>query len=298
MRIYYGFSKLKFVGGAVVALGVFDGMHFAHRHIIDQAVRAARRLGVASVVVTFWPHPQKKESLYSLEHRLRLIEELGVEACIVIRFSKYFSSMHAVSFARRILVEKIGASHVYVGKNFHFGKKAQGDWRLLKKLGSLFGFQVRIFDVIRRNKKAVSSTVIRRLIVSGRLQEAKKLLLRPVSILGTVTKGTALGRLLGFPTANLNPHHEILPPVGIYAVKVRLGPELLKGICYIGRRPTFEVSHDLSIEVHIFNFHRTIYGRDLEVLFMKRIRKDKKFTSKEALIQQIKRDIHAVQSIL
>jgi len=286
------------LGKAVVALGVFDGMHFAHRHVITQAVLHARRLSIPSVVVTFWPHPQKEASLYSLEHRLRLIEELGVERCVVIHFSKHFSSLGAVDFVRRIIVEKIGASCVYVGKNFRFGKNAAGNWKLLKELGTTFGFMVRIIDVIKRNKLPVSSTVIRRFILDGNLSAAQKLLMRPVSVLGTVVKGTTLGRLLGFPTANLNPHHEILPPAGIYAVRIRFGNELLKGVCYIGTRSTFKVSHNLSIEVHIFNFHRTIYGSNLEVLFIQRLRQDKKFSSRAALIQQIKRDIRAAKAIL
>jgi riboflavin kinase/FMN adenylyltransferase len=310
MEIITGISGIKKYRRAVVALGVFDGMHLGHRHILTQAVRKARRISGRSVVVTFYPHPQNQESLYSLEHRIKLIAELGIDVCIVLGFNRKFSRISAEDFVEHILFEKIRVAHVYVGKNFRFGRGAKGDFRLLQSLSRTYNFRLRAFDVIKRNRKAVSSTQVRRLIAGGRLALASSLLCRPVNVFGTVTKGMALGRKLGFPTANINPHHEVLPPAGVYAVTVVYNQKKFKGVCYIGSKATFARDSKIypqarrnpqetrSVEVHIFNFKQNIYGRNLEIQFVRRLRKDKKFNSPAALIGQIKKDILRAKRIL
>jgi len=297
MKIIYGLSKIKKYKKPVVALGVFDGVHLGHLRILEAAVDKARRIKGTSMVVTFWPHPQREKSLYSLEHRLRLIEDIGIKVCIVIKFNPQFSRIQAEDFIRNILIQKIGADYIYVGNNFRFGKGAKGDYRVLRELSRIYNFKVQVFKVIKINKRPISSTYIRRLITEGRLEPAARLLSRPVSVLGTVIKGTALGRKLGFPTANINPHHEVLPPSGVYAVKIILNHHNLKGICYIGIKPTFKSHVATGIEVFIFNFHKNIYAKFLEIQFIRKIRKEKKFASCRFLIEQIKKDISVVKKI-
>ena len=297
MRVIFGLGRSGRYRNPVVILGVFDGVHIAHKRILTEAVKQARAIKGTSVVVTFWPHPQREESLYSLEHRLKLIADLGIDVCIVIKFNRKFYRIPARGFIRNVLIKRIGAKYIYVGKNFRFGKGARGDYRLLERLSHIHNFKLKVFDVIKINHQPVSSTFIRSLIKKGEIKKAKKLLGRPVSILGTVTKGASLARRLGFPTANIDPHHEVLASSGVYAVEAIFNKRKFPGVCSIGSKPTFSVKGIQHIEVHIFNFKRNIYGRHLEIQFMRKIRNQKKFSSHLALAKQIKKDIILAKAI-
>jgi len=305
MKIVFGYNKINRVKGAVVALGIFDGMHLAHRYILNEAVKKAREFAGKSVVVTFYPHPRNELSLYSLEHRLRLMAELGVDICIIIKFTRAFSRITADEFVRDVLSKKIGAKFIFVGKDFRFGKDASGDCALLQELSGVYGYSLRVFDIINRRFGRVSSTYIRKLITLGKLQAAQRLLLRPVSVLGTVIKGISLARKLGFPTANIDPHHEILPPSGVYVVKVIFRGKVFDGVCNIGSKPTvlgikknIGVIRDKHVEVYIFDFNKNIYGEDLEIQFIRKLRKEKKFASIKLLAEQIRRDISLAKRII
>ncbi|MDD5281160.1 MAG: riboflavin biosynthesis protein RibF [Candidatus Omnitrophica bacterium] len=292
-------KKIRKFKDPVVALGVFDGLHRGHRNILQAAVKKAKEIKGTSIALTFFPHPQKEKSLYSLKHRLRLISELGVDVCIVINFSLSFAKMSAENFIAKILAKKIRSRFIYIGKNFHFGKGALGDCRLLSTRAKENNFNLKIFKVIKSNGRLVSSTAIRRLINGGKIKGAERLLGRRVSVLGSVIRGSRIARALGFPTANINPHHEVIPPPGIYAVQVIFAAKKYGGICYIGSRPTVCARKDhLQIEVHIFGFHKKIYGRFLEIQFVKLIRRDKKFVSMKDLTVQIKKDIISCRKIL
>lgn len=280
-----------------MALGVFDGVHRGHRNILEAAVRKARSVKGTSLVLTFWPHPQKEGSLYSLEHRLRLIEGLGIDVCIVVNFSRSFAKISAVDFIKDILIKKIQAHYIFVGKNFRFGKAAKGDFQTLHRLSGIYNFKVKAFKIINSGGRPISSTYIRQLIKRGDLIAAQKLLSRPVSVLGTVIKGDSLGRKLGFPTANINPHHEVTPPQGVYAVQVIFHGRKFQGICYIGTRPTLQRQKAKRIEVYIFNFTKSIYCEYLEIQFIKKVRSDRKFSSLKYLIEQIKEDSTLVQGM-
>ena len=299
MIIIHGIKKIKKYKGAVVALGVFDGVHRGHRNILQDTVRIARKIKGTSIVITFFPHPQDKESLYSLQHRLRLIAELGVDLCIVVNFNRTFANIEARDFIAKILVKKIGVSFVCIGKNFRFGRKASGNYKSLEEGAKRYNFKLKVFEVVRSGGLAISSTVIRKLIKGSKIKQVQQLLGRRVSILGSVIKGARLGRILGVPTANIDPHHEVIPSAGIYAVQVILHAKVYAGICYIGRRPTISAKNkSIHVEVHIFNFHKNIYGHALEIQFVKMIREDQKFASVEDLTLQIQKDIITCRKIL
>lgn len=298
MKVIYGLKSIRHYPRPVVAIGVFDGVHQGHRAILKAAVSKARDIGGTAVVLTFWPHPQKKALIYSLEHRLRLISETGIDLCIVINFNERFSRLSAENFIKIILYKKICPAYVYIGKNFNFGRKAKGNFKILQGLSRVYNFRVKVFGVEKVNRRTISSTYIRALIKKGRLNAARVLLGRRVSVLGTVIKGEARGAKLGYPTANIDPHHEVIPPSGVYAVRIIFGGRQLSGICNIGTKPTFKDTGERHVEVYIFNFNKNIYGRYLELQFIKEIRKEVKFGTSVALSAQIKRDISCARRLL
>ena len=297
MRVITNINDFKLDRGSCVAIGVFDGMHKAHRLIISSALKMARGMRVAAVVLTFWPHPQGKPSLNSLSRRLRMIEELGVDVCVVIRFDRKFAGVSRDDFVKNILVGRLNARAVFIGNNFRFGKNQKGDVRFLEKASREYGFIVKAFKVLKIGNADISSTLIRGLISAGKLKQAEKILTRPVSILGTVIEGESLAAKLGFPTANIEAHHEILPPPGIYSVRIILDKKEYPGVCYIGSSPTFfGKNKKQSIEAHIFNFKKNIYGRDLEIQFIRKIRDESRFSSPQNLVKQVKKDIIKAKS--
>jgi len=292
MKVIYGVKNIRKFPKPVVAIGVFDGVHRGHRKILKSVVRKARRIQGTSTVLTFWPHPQKEESLYSFKHRLRLISELGIDVCVILRFNKSLARTSAHDFIRNILFKKLGVSYIFVGSNFKFGKSAQGNVLALRKACQEYHFKVRVFPVTRLNGLPVSSTLIRTLIKKGDLATAQRLLSRPVSILGTVIKGISFGKKLGIPTANIDPHHEVIPPNGVYAVRLNLRNKNFKGACYIGPKPAFlRKQAEENIEVHIQKFNKNIYGETLEIQFIRKIRSPRNFSSPKALAAQIRKDI-------
>ncbi len=311
MRVIYGLKHFKPLNKKpAVALGVFDGLHRGHQRIIANLLKEAERLQTVSLIVTFFPHPQKEGSLYSLPHRLKLLAEAGVALCLVIRFSPAFRRITASEFLQNILIKRINPAVVLIGRNFTFGKDADGNWQMLKDYSKKARFKLRVINVLTYKGKPVSSSYIRTLVKGGDFSRAQELLGRPVTISGRVTKGRGLARILGYPTANINPEHEILPPAGVYAVRVSVGHSLFSGICYIGSRPTFTpvrkkfagakglsggakkaMPMKTNIEAYIFDFQNSLYGRKIQIEFIKRVRSEKKFTSIQALARQIKRDI-------
>jgi riboflavin kinase/FMN adenylyltransferase len=286
----------------VVAIGVFDGVHRGHQKVLKEAVKIARRLGAKAFAVTFNPHPlfvtspsNVPPSLISLEHRIKLIYGLNIDRCIVFNFTKDFAGMRPEIFLKDVLVKKINAGWVVVGEDFCFGKDRSADADFLAQQGKKLGFKVKKLRMLKYKNFLISSSLVRRLIRQGRLSLAEKLLARPVGILGTVVKGNSLGASIGFPTANINPHHEVVPPSGVYVVGVKIDNKRYKGVLNIGTRPTFygraKRDKEPTIEAHIFDFSKQIYGKIVEVLFLKRLRPEKKFIDKEALARQIKRDV-------
>ena len=291
MRVFKGLNKAGRFKKPVIALGVFDGVHRGHINILKDASRRAHSIGGTSIALTFDPHPQKEESLSSLEHRLRLIAQQGIDVCVVINFNRNFQKMSAEDFIKNILSGKLQAFYIYVGRNFRFGRRAEGSVATLKRFSKILHFKLKIFKVIKTNHQPISSTYIRALIKKGKLFAAKKLLCRPVTVLGSVRMGLKIGSRLGFPTANIDPHHEVMPPPGVYVVRIIFGSRRYNGICNIGTRPTITKKRKIQIEVHIFNFHKNIYAKFLEIEFIKKIREEIKFPNSCALTEQIRKDV-------
>lgn len=294
--------------GSIVTIGVFDGVHIGHQAVIKKAVKKARSRGLKSIVVTFDPHPLKVldprhfvPSLISLEHRIGLLKKSGIDEVFVMKFDKKAANIPPEKFIEDFLISKMNAREIVVGEDFYFGKGASAGVEKLRQIAEKKSIKVDIVRPVRKNSRVVSSTIIRRLVVEGRIREAERLLGRPYSILGTVVSGTKLARRLGYPTANINPHHEAIPPSGVYAVTIRFKDNKYDGVMNIGVKPTFyDHGHDKepTIEVHIFNFHKKIYGKDLEVRFIHKIRKERKFKAIDRLIEQIKKDERAAKALL
>ncbi|MCX5679570.1 MAG: bifunctional riboflavin kinase/FAD synthetase [Candidatus Omnitrophica bacterium] len=300
MRIIRGLRNLKRpIRASAVTIGVFDGVHVGHREIIGKVVARARDKNIEAVVVTFDPHPssvlsQSKNvaSLISLDHRLDLFRRLGVDTTVVINFAKPFANMSPESFVRKILIGRLGARFIYTGENFYFGNSASAGSVDLNRIASPYGVKVVLVSPVKVSGEVVSSSLIREYITSGELNKAKRLLGRGVSILGTVVRGARFARVLGYPTANINPHHEVIPPTGVYAVKVRIGRVVRGGVLNIGKRPTFYAPRDEEpdIEAHIFDFKTRIYGKEIEIYFVQKIRDERRFKDAGALVRQIKKD--------
>jgi len=292
MKVIYGISRIRRFRKPVVCLGVFDGVHLGHRQIINAAVKKSKEIKGTSIVITFWPHPQKENTLYSLRHRLRLIAELGVKVCVVIRFNSAFARITAKDFIKDFLIKRIGAHYIFVGRDFRFGFNAAGSAKMLKSFADAGFFKLVLFNVVKIGGRKISSTYIRRLIKTSKLNQARCMLSRPVSVFGRVIKGFGRSSRLGFPTANINPHQEVIPPSGVYACRVLLGKRKFYGACFISKK-----NKPARLEVHIFDFHKDIYNQELEIQFIKKIREVRKLKSDEELIELIKKDINTCRRL-
>jgi riboflavin kinase/FMN adenylyltransferase len=295
MKRIYNLSNVQDVA---VSIGIFDSVHRGHQKILKRLVKEALRHNTKSLVITFHPHPRKilnpRERvpfITSLEHRLRLIETLGVDFSLVMAFTDALSKMAPCDFIDKILVRSLHAKVLVIGENFLFGNKGKGDFIFLKKASKIYAFKLIVIRPARSKGKVISSTRIRCAIEKGDLKNASLMLGRPVSVLGTVVKGRRIGRKLGFPTANINPHHEAIPPSGVYAVDAKLDKRPYKALLNIGRRPTFGASMEPSIELHILDFKKDIYNKDVEIIFKRKLRNEKRFSSISALRKQIEKDI-------
>lgn len=309
MKIYHSLKEIKKAPSrSVVTIGIFDGLHRGHIRIVKSLVKRAKELDAKSLVLTFYPHPSSvlhpknlAPLLISLKHRISLLKDIGIDILVLLRFNKSFSKMKPETFITGVLQKRFGMKEILVGDNFNFGWRRSGDIGLLRKFSKKYGFRVKRIRLLKLRKRIISSSYIRSLILNGRLNEASRLLARPVSILGTVKKGTKRGRILGYPTANVDPHHEAIPPSSVYAVYIKLNNKKYKGVLNIGLRPTFYIEGyppEPTIEVHIFNFNKDIYGKDLEIIFVKRLRPEIRFKDKDSLIKRIRLDEKAARRAL
>ena len=308
MKVVRGLRRMKPLDVPVVlTIGTFDGVHVGHQVILRRTVEVARARGALSAVITFEPHPravlgrpEEGRLLTATPHKLELIEAEGIDVCVVVKFDRSFADIDAEVFVTDLLAAKFRIQAVIVGATSRFGKNASGNARFLQECGERLGFDVEIVDPVRVDEMVVNSSVVRTLVQGGELDQAAAFLGRPYSLLGTVVQGATRGRRVGYPTANLDPHNEVVPPSGVYAVRVRLAERALGGVLNIGYRPTFEEPDEVSqvVEVHIFDFDEPVYGRELEAIFVRKLREELRFESVELLREQIRSDIREAGRLL
>ena len=287
---------------AVVAVGNFDGLHLGHQKVLKEAKIMAKKLKLPFGAMTFEPMPVmffnkkiKNHRINSLNQKKNGFKKLKLDFLIIIKFNKIFSFLTAEKFIENIIYKKINCKYLYISKNFKFGFKRKGNLKTIKFFENKFGYKSIITKPYKKNKKIISSTIIRKKITSGKINEANKLLGRKWSIEGKVIAGEKRGRKIGFPTCNLKLNNYVIPQPGVYAVKVNGNNFAKKGIANIGFRPTFN-GQSLLLETNIFRINKNLYNKVIDVHFKKFIRKEKKFQNIEELKKQIKIDIHKAQN--
>lgn len=314
MQVYRRIEELPPGPGTAVTVGVFDGFHLGHQALVRQTIEAASKQGLRSCVLTFTNHPkallsgQSLDLITSLEHRLTLLERAGVNITLAIEFTKEFASMTAEDFADNILRKRLGAKVLVLGPDARIGAGAHADASRMAELASAMGIQLIVVPRVLVGGEPVSSTRLRECIRAGDLAAAEAMLGRRVSVLGTVVPGDGRGRRLGFPTANLDVQREVRPPYGVYATIAILAGERIPSVTNVGFRPTFEVPSQLSvkrdrlIETHLLRmpspFNAELYGRQMELEFVAKLRDERRFGTDSELAEQIARDIEAARRIL
>ena len=290
-------------GPAVVSVGNFDGVHIAHQAVVRHMAERAHAIGGKAVAVTFDPHPLRilrpdssPKLLTPLEVKLQLLEQTNIDAVLVLPFTRDLSLMSAHDFARRILVDALHAREVHEGYNFHFGHKAEGNVETLAAFGREMGFDVHIYSEELLRGHHVSSSEIRRLVAAGRVERARALLGRPFSILSNPGRGRGYGTRYTVPTVNLARYDELVPANGVYITWLRINGECFNAVTNVGVRPTFGPD-SFAIESHLLNFHEIelLAQTEIELIFLKRLREERKFESTDALKEQIGRDVQRAQ---
>jgi riboflavin kinase / FMN adenylyltransferase len=303
MKTIYGIDSLqeKFPF-PVITMGNFDGVHLGHKEIFKQVTETAISYGGTSIIITFHPHPvhllhpeRQVPMLTDFANRLILFEQSGIDVVLVIEFTENFSNISPEDFILEVLVGKIGAKVIFIGEDFGFGKNRRGNRKMLEKFGKSHGFEVRIIKARIIKDKVVSSTLIRNLVSEGNVAEIPCYLGRAYAVKSRVMHGVGQGAELGFPTANLDVSGCFIPKSGVYIAEAKYNGLCFPGIAYIGTRPTFGDSR-LSLEIHLFQDPGNLYGKTLEVRFIKRLRNDIRFDSTESLIIQIRKDIEEAQN--
>jgi len=299
LKIYHHLSDFKKLENAVVTIGTFDGVHFGHRKIVSRLVETANATGGETVILTFFPHPrliidpenQELKMINTINEKAAILESLGVNHLIITPFTRDFSNLSPDEYINQVLVDTIGVKHIIVGYDHRFGKDRKGCMEDLINAGKVQGFDVEEIPEQDIHDVAVSSTQIRRALLSGDVALAATYLGYHFSVKGRVIKGDKIGRTIGFPTANIfvEESYKLIPADGIYAVTVDLNEGSFKGMAYIGQRPTIN-GMTRNIEVNIFEFNQEIYGQDITMTFMEFLRHDVKFTGLEALKVQLQQD--------
>jgi riboflavin kinase/FMN adenylyltransferase len=302
MKIYNNTNLNSKHKKAVVAIGNFDGVHLGHQKVLKEAKIMAKKLKLPFGAMTFEPMPVmffnkkiKNHRINSLNQKKYYLKKLKLDFLVIVKFNRIFSSLTAEKFIKNIIYKKINCKYVYISRNFKFGFKRKGNLKTLKFFENKFGYKSIITKPYKKNKKIISSTIIRKKITSGKINEANKLLGRKWSIEGKVIAGEKRGRKIGFPTCNLKLNNYVIPQPGVYAVKVNGNNFAKKGIANIGFRPTFN-GQSLLLETNIFGINKNLYNKVINVHFKKFIRKEKKFQNIEELKKQIKIDIQKAKN--
>lgn len=293
----------------VCALGVFDGLHLGHQRIIEALIHKAKDIKGTSTIITFDKHPYtilnpsyQVPLLTSSSHKLKLLDELGIDVCILTKFNRTTASITAETWIKEILWSQLHINSIYIGEDSFFGKNREGDIDLLRQWGRRLGFGVNTIETTRVDKTPISSTLIRDCIRKGDIELAKRFLGRNYSVLGAVVPGTGRGKELGFPTANLNTKNQCLPSDGVYIAWVKVNNKISPAVANIGIRPTFTPHQKKQpkpiLEVYLLEGTNELYNKELEVIFIKKLRNEIKFTEISELTLQIEKDIASVKKAL
>ncbi len=288
----------------MLALGNFDGLHRGHMKIIDRVRRRAGERGGTPAAMTFDPHPSRvlrpdkaPPLLMTTGQKLEALGRAGMQGVAVVRFTQDLSTWEPEQFVRTVLVDWLHVAEVWVGANFLFGHNRAGTFSVLRSLGARYNFRAEKIDPVRYKDFVVSSTRVRRLLTEGRVDEAAALLGHHFFIDGTVTRGAGRGRGIGFPTANICTDNELVPPTGVYATLVTLDGVVHPAITNLGFRPTFGDVERVTIETHLFQFDRDLYGQKVRLSFVQRLRDERAFPDVDALRAQIEADCRSAQRL-
>ena len=304
MKIYNCIKDFKPVNNAVVTIGTFDGVHLGHQAVFNQMKVEATKIGGETVVVTFYPHPrivleQENSNLKFIktqEKKIQHIEKAGINHLIIVEFTKEFAKTTSEVFIKNLIIDIIHPKILIIGYDHQFGNNREGSFELLNRLGKQSGFDVKQVDAKNIGKTTISSTKIRDLLIQGDITAANKLLGHEYSITGKVVRGQSIGHNIGFPTANIevSDEYKLIAAVGVYACRVHYMDETYEGMANIGFRPTIDKVNrqniGITIEVNIFDFNKVIYGKDITISFVKRMRDEHKFENIEALKTQLALD--------
>jgi len=299
VKVYHSIEDFPSEINTIITIGTFDGVHKGHKQVIKKLNNIAKKQGFESVVLTLYPHPrhvlypddQQLKLLNTIDEKIEELKKSGLQHFVVHEFTKEFSRTKSVNFIRDLLVNKLKMKHMVVGYNHHFGRNREGSYNDLKELAELYNFELEKIPPQNEGNVTISSTKVRELLLAGDVEKAATYLGYSYPINGKVVKGNARGRTIGFPTANILVENKwkLIPADGVYAVKVKLGGKQFYGMLNMGKRPTLS-DNEHRIEVHIFDFSADIYGADIKVEFIKRIREEKQFDNLELLRKQLQID--------
>jgi riboflavin kinase/FMN adenylyltransferase len=303
MRLFHGTDNAEINRPTVLTLGVFDGLHLGHQLIMRTVVDRAREIGAVPTVITFDPHPRAvlhPESapplLQTLDQKVEGFGVLGIEQTIVIRFDEAFSQIHAEDFLCDVVKDRLHAKEVYLGRGFAFGRNREGNIELLKRVSTELGFLADEVPEIQFRNQRVSSSKVRKLLLEGRVNLARRLLGRPYGVEGRVEHGAERGAGLGFPTANLRPHNRVIPRNGVYVTGALIEGQWRRSVTNVGVRPTFTADTEPSVETFVINWAGDLYGDVVRVRFLHHLRDERKFGSLEELKAQIAHDVKRADS--
>ena len=298
MRLFHGTDNAEIARPTVLTLGVFDGLHLGHQLIMQTVVERARSVGAVPTVITFEPHPRAvlhAESapplLQTFDQKIEALGVLGIEQTIVIHFDQAFAQINAQDFLSDVVVDRLHAKEVYLGRGFAFGHNREGNIELLRQESNRLGFCADEVPEVRSRGRRVSSSRIRELLHHGEVNLARRMLGRPYGVEGRVVRGAERGATLGFPTANLQPQNRVIPRGGVYVTATLIDGQWRRSVTNIGTRPTFESAAGSSVETFIMNWSGDLYGDVVRVRFLHRLRDEKKFNSVDELKVQIKSDV-------
>ncbi len=307
MAVFFDINNLPAFKKAAITIGTFDGVHHGHKAILKQLTDHAREIDGDSILLTFEPHPRKLlfpdqpvKLLTPLADKLELLEKAGVTNIVVVPFTHEFANLSSEAYIEQFLVKKFNPESIIIGYDHRFGHDREGDINMLKTYSEKWGFQVFEISAQLIDEAAVSSTKIRKALQEGHIEEAAKMLDRHYTVKGKVVKGAQLGRTIGFPTANILPlsEEQIIPVNGVYAVKVWIDEVSHNAMLNIGIRPTVSNDLQLHIEAHLLYFNGDLYGKQVTIEFIFRLRDEHKFPSLDALKEQLQKDKEQTLTLL